>query len=192
MEPVQEVEKIQTENGGKKPEFDNTDKTQNGETTVKEEIKSNASELKTTVVDEMNETKETDTKDPEEWIKENILQREKNNIIRSMYLSRLGFKTGATISKEKFEEVDRITKSVIGEEPRMIHDENLKLENSYSAGDYSLNFLIKSDDEVRKNFIDKLFTMKLIKKEPAKKHQSSNSFVRNYLNMILSDYLRLG
>ncbi len=115
---------------------------------------------------------ETKSKDPNKWIKENII--EKNTVIRSMYLLRLGIKD-SKISKEMFDEINRMTKSEVNEESSKepeLDRESLKLENTYSSGGFSLNFLIKSDDEVRKNFIDRLTSMKLIKKESTKKSQS--------------------
>ena len=115
---------------------------------------------------------ETETNDPNEWIRENIIQ--KNNISRTMYLSRLGIKD-SKVSKEMLEEFSRMMKSDVSEDDTKdseSDEKSLKLENTYSSGDFSLNFLIKSDDEVRKNFIDRLTSMRLIKKETTKKHQS--------------------
>ena len=122
------------------------------------------------VINELTEEQVREEQDPEQWIKENILQ--KNNIVRSVYLSRLGIKS-PVLSKKDFDKVNRITKSEVEHQNSPDNDKKLKLENSYFSGGYSLNFLIKSDDEMRKNFIDKLLTMKIIKKDMVKKHQSS-------------------
>ena len=111
--------------------------------------------------------------DPKEWIKEHIVQN--SSLSRMLYFQRLGIKDSRQISKETFEEINRMTKSEILDkvgEISEIDEKNLMLEKSYSSGSFLLNFLIKTDDEIRRNFIDRLTSMRIIKSQPAKHHQS--------------------
>ena len=111
--------------------------------------------------------------DPKEWIKENNIQ--KNNLTRRTYLHRLGIKDSRQMSKEMFEEMTRLTQPEILDKAGNVADrgeKDLNLENSYSSGSFSLNFPIKSDDEMRKSFIDKLTSMRMLKRQPVKKHQT--------------------
>ena len=131
---------------------------------------------------ESQQKAENDEKDPESWIKENILQ--KGNIIRSCYLNKLGFNKPPPMTKEEFDKMNEMTKSQTDEVEKdsKAEESSLQIENSYSLGDFSLNFMIKTDDEIRKNFIGKLQFMKMIKPQTAKKHQSS--IPHTLLNML--------
>jgi len=66
----------------------------------------------------------------------------------------------------------RKKKKKIAEEEKDLGNDNLKIDKSYSKDDFSLNFLMKSDDEMRSGYINRLMNMKLINKAPTKKHQT--------------------
>lgn len=55
-----------------------------------------------------------------------------------------------------------------------IEPEKMDVEKSFEKEGFSLNFLVsRSNDEVRKGYIDKLLASKMLKMEPSKKSQSS-------------------
>ena len=92
----------------------------------------------------------------------------------------MGSKTAGQMSKEDIKRVSIIhekEKLKIEKEEQGLSDDDLDLEKSYSnaEGDFSLNFFNKTDDQIRRSYIDKLINMKILKLEPAKKHQSSKS-----------------
>ncbi len=109
------------------------------------------------------------TEDAKNWIETNIYQNEpKNfNLLRSKYLGKLGILTGGVINEGggKEEEGKEIDKD--GEE-----EDKLKIEKSYCSGEYMINFFQKSDDQVRKNYLDKLIRNNILKTSPSKKQQS--------------------
>lgn len=110
--------------------------------------------------------------DAEEWIRNNI-------VLKAKFLTRMGMGSQAfgSMSKEDMKrmsiahekERENIEKEELG-----ISDEDLEVERSYSnaQGDFALNFFKRTDDEIRQSYINKLINMKILKLEPAKKHQS--------------------
>jgi len=125
-------------------------------------------------------TSTSDNETPEDWIKNRILQKNipENGLgLRARYLSRLGIDP-KSLSKEEFNKLNQLSMDAAKKIEEINEDDKLnsqlKLEKSYStpANDFSLNFLIKTDDEVRNNFINKLFNYGILKPAPAKKHQS--------------------
>jgi len=110
--------------------------------------------------------------DPEEWIRNNI-------VLKAKFLTRMGMGTQflGSMSKEDKKMMSMIheqERKKIDKEEIILSDEDLEVERSYSnaEGDFSLHFFKKTDDEIRQSYINKLITMKILKLEPAKKHQS--------------------
>jgi len=114
---------------------------------------------------------------PEDWIQNNIMN--KNMLGRAQYLSRLGMgpKLFDSMSKENRERMSRL----YAHERKQQQDEEFSLselpvevDRSYSnaEGDFLINFMKKTDDEIRQAYINRLINMKIMKLEPAKKHQT--------------------
>ena len=98
-------------------------------------------------------------KDARQWISTNIIQ---NNDFRSRYLGKLGIQT-----EKKSDE------KLITEESKIEEDnKELQIEKSYQSGDYIINFFQKTDDQIRKNYLDKLISNKILRTVPSKKQQS--------------------
>jgi len=57
------------------------------------------------------------------------------------------------------------------EEDPMLSELTIKKSYSNIEGDFSLNFLERTDDQVRQAYLNKLITMKILKLNPIKKHQ---------------------
>eukprot|EP01016_Furgasonia_blochmanni_P042647 TRINITY_DN5678_c0_g1_i12.p1 TRINITY_DN5678_c0_g1~~TRINITY_DN5678_c0_g1_i12.p1 ORF type:complete len:413 (-),score=31.19 TRINITY_DN5678_c0_g1_i12:43-1281(-) len=55
-----------------------------------------------------------------------------------------------------------------------LEKEKLKVESTFvnKSGDFSIDFLIPSNEEIRKNYLDKLMKFGILKKEPSKKNQT--------------------
>ena len=107
-----------------------------------------------------NEHKENITeKDARQWISTNIIQ---NNDFRGRYLGKLGIQTE--------------NKSQILEEKQQVEEDRkndeLMMEKSYQSGDFIINFFQKTDDQIRKNYLDKLISNKILRTVPSKKQQS--------------------
>jgi len=115
--------------------------------------------------------------DPEKWIRDNILA--KNMLLKASYMSRLGVKVTESMSKDNVKKLNQLyeeERKKIEQEERELGHDKLKVEKSYSNNEFSINFLIKSDDEMRNNYINKLINMKIMKTAPSKKHQTSNPY----------------
>ena len=84
-------------------------------------------------------------KDARQWISTNIIQ---NNDFRSRYLGKLGIQT------EKKSDEKLIT------EESKIEEDNKELQ------------IEKTDDQIRKNYLDKLISNKILRTVPSKKQQS--------------------
>ena len=147
------------------------------------------------------------TEDAKNWIETNIYQNEPKNLdlLRNRYLGRLGIITGGIKRKEvegggekeeegkeeekgkreegggkrKEGEMEEEGGKKEGNEKREDEDEEekLKIEKSYSSGEYMINFFQKSDEQVRKNYLDKLIRSNILKTSPSKKQQSCNIFL---------------
>ena len=134
------------------------------------------------------------TEDAKNWIETNIYQNEpKNlNLLRNRYLGRLGIITEGGKKKEKGGGGAREEEGKEGEEARREgggmeeeggrreeeeEEEKLKIEKSYTSGEYMINFFQKSDDQVRKNYLDKLIRSNILKTSPSKKQQSCNNIL---------------
>lgn len=123
--------------------------------------------------------------DAEEWIRNNI-------VLKAKFLSRMGMGSKMMGSMSK-EDVKRISvqhekeKLKQEKEESSLLDEDLEVERSYSnaQGDFSLNFFKRTDDEIRQSYINKLINMKILKLEPAKKHQSSRDFFHFIFPLLL-------
>ena len=118
----------------------------------------------------------TDEK-PEDWIKAKILQNniiENGIILRSRYLNRLGIDPKSGLTKEEMKIIKEMEADKINKLQGIEYDSQLKLEKSYStpANDFALNYLIKSDDDLRKDYFNRLGILRQ-PPAPAKKHQSS-------------------
>jgi len=111
--------------------------------------------------------------EPEEWIRNNI-------VMKAKFLTRLGMgdKMMVSITKDDMKKMKQIHEKerIQLEKEEGISEGDLEVERSYSnaEGDFSLNFFKRTDDEIRQSYINKLISMKILKTEPAKKHQSSN------------------
>lgn len=147
------------------------------------------------------------TEDAKNWIETNIYQNEPKNLdlLRNKYLGRLGIITEGGKRKEA-EDQGRVgvmekegkeegkkeegegrkrkkgeEEEVREEEGEKREDENeedkLKIEKSYSSGEYMINFFQKSDEQVRKNYLDKLIRSNILKTSPSKKQQSCTIFM---------------
>lgn len=114
---------------------------------------------------------------PEDWIQNNITS--KHMLGRAQYLSRLGMgpKLFDSMSKENRERMSRLH----AHERKQQQDEEfagpelpVEVDRSYSnaEGDFFINFMKKTDDEIRQAYINRLINMKIMKLEPAKKHQT--------------------
>lgn len=111
-----------------------------------------------------NEYKENITaKDAKQWISANIIQ---SNDYRSKYLGKLGIPT----------ETKPIEKEALAEDKLGEDTQKLMMEKSYQSGDYIINFFQKTDDQIRKNYLDKLISNKILRTVPSKKQQSCNEF----------------
>ena len=114
---------------------------------------------------------------PEDWIKSKIFQNnlmENGIILRSRYLNRLGFDPKTILTKEEMNKIKTMEADKINILQGIDYDSQLKLEKSYStpANDFALNYLIKSDDDLRKDYFNRLGILRQ-PPAPAKKHQSS-------------------
>ena len=106
-----------------------------------------------------NEYKENITeKEARQWISVNMTDN------RSRYLGKLGFQS----------EIKPIPEQKPQNEDSKIMDDNkeLLLENSYQSSDYILNFFQKTDDQIRRNYLDKLIRNNILRTNPSKKQQS--------------------
>lgn len=116
-----------------------------------------------------NEYKENITeKDAKQWISTNIIQN--SNDYRSRYLGKLG------IPAEKLPSPP-IEKG-LAEEKFLEDTQKLQMEKSYQSGDYIINFFQKTDDQIRKNYLDKLISNKILRTVPSKKQQSCTIFLK--------------
>ena len=103
-----------------------------------------------------NEYKENITeKEARQWISANMVDN------RSRYLGKLGFQS--TIKQEPDQK-----------EEESVFEENkeLLLEKSYQSSDYIINFFQKTDDQIRRNYLDKLIRNNILRTNPSKKQQS--------------------
>lgn len=104
-------------------------------------------------------------KDARQWIS-NYVQI---NDYRSRYLGKLGFQT---------EQMSSSLKEIPLSEENKLEENNkeLQIEKSYQSGDYIINFFQKTDDQIRKNYLDKLICNKILRPIPSKKQQSCKFF----------------
>jgi len=121
---------------------------------------------------------------PEEWIRNNILR--KNMLAKAQLFSRMGMgeKVMNSITKENLNKMSayhvKEREQAHKEELKEIaieqkeFDKELTVDRTYTnvQGDFLINFLQKTDDEIRQGYINKLINMKILKLEPAKKHQT--------------------
>ncbi len=122
-----------------------------------------------------NKTGSILVEDPEDWIRNHIIGN-KNMMIKAQYMSRLGVKLNESMSQDNKEKLNNIyeeERKKIEEEERELGNDKLMVEKTYSNSEFSINFLIKSDDEMRSGYISKLINMKIMKTAPTKKHQTS-------------------
>jgi len=109
--------------------------------------------------------------EPEEWIRNNI-------VMKAKFLTRVGMGNNIpfSMSKDDLKKMSQIHEKERKqlEKEEGISEQDLEVERSYSnaEGDFSLNFFKRTDDEIRQSYINKLINMKILKTEPAKKHQS--------------------
>jgi len=119
--------------------------------------------------------------DPEEWIRSHIVGR--NMLLKAQLLGRLGMgsKMMSSMSKEEIKKLSKIhdydRKEREDEEESLVPivpNEDIIIDRSYSnaEGDFLINFCQKTDDEMRHGYINRLVNMKILKLEPAKKHQT--------------------
>ena len=121
------------------------------------------------------DSKKIDIEDPKKWIQANIFQNKETNVnsMRNKYLNKLGFKkTPEKISNEEILENSKISDK---NEENLIKENDLKLEKEYFAknNEFLIKFFNKTDNDIRNNYLQKLMSNKILKKEPSKKHQSS-------------------
>lgn len=145
----------------------------------------NELETSSVVVKEINEKENTyATEDPEEWIRNNIVS--KNMLLKAQFLTRMGMGTQILNSMSK-ENINRMSNCHARESAKLKEeevkekeieqvelDEDLTMERTYTnvQGDFLMSFFKKTDDEMRQGYINKLINMKILKLEPAKKHQT--------------------
>lgn len=122
---------------------------------------------------------ETD-QSPEEWVKRNLMKR--NMLLKVQMLSRMGMANQAldALSPKDKARMTRFheqqTKEFDSEDSS--DDENLNkdltIERSYTNadGDFSINFLGKTDAQLRSCYYNKLISMKILPVAPSKKNQS--------------------
>lgn len=48
-------------------------------------------------------------------------------------------------------------------------EKNLQIENTYQKGDFSLNFMIRTNEQIRNSYLQKLIDQKILKTDPSKK-----------------------
>jgi len=118
---------------------------------------------------------------PEEWIRNNVVT--KNMLLKTQFLSRLG-RVGTRIldsmSQENKERMSRLyaherkQRDEEDEEYSSSQTPVVHVDRSYSnaEGDFFINFMKKTDDEIRQAYINRLINMKILKLEPAQKHQT--------------------
>lgn len=114
---------------------------------------------------------------PQEWIRSHVMT--KNMLLKAQFLSRLGrgSKMLDSISQENKERMSKL----YAHERKQQEDEEysdsetlIPVDRSYSnaEGDFLINFMKKTDDEIRQAYINRLINMKILKLEPAQKHQT--------------------
>jgi hypothetical protein len=149
----------------KQDELQPKNKEETGESTVSEQ---NNEE------DDTRDRSETNlSEDPEDWIRNNILG--KNMLLKAGYMSKLGVKVTESLSKDnqkKLNDYYEQDKKEREEEEKEIENENLTMDKTYSKGDFSINFFLKTDDEMRNSYINRLIGMGIMKTAPSKKHQT--------------------
>lgn len=128
----------------------------------------------------MNRTTSLFDEDPEKWIQNNIIS--KNMILKAKFLGRMGlgakaFKSMSRESIQKCSKYHAREKRQQDEEEASVastNDSDLEIDRCYSnlEGDFAINFFKRSDDEVRNRYINRLISMKILKLEPSKKHQT--------------------
>lgn len=105
-----------------------------------------------------NEYKENITeKEARQWISANMVDN------RSRYLGKLGFQS-------EIKQVSDIKPA--DEESVFEENKELLLEKSYQSSDYIINFFQKTDDQIRRNYLDKLIRNNILRTNPSKKQQS--------------------
>lgn len=130
--------------------------------------------------------------DPDEWMRNNTLK--KTMLMKANLLSRMGLGSRAfgSLSKENMKRM-----STYHERERKRQDqeeEEIIVEQSYlnSNGDFSLDFVEKTDIEVRQGYINRLINMKILKLQPSKKHQHVIIFDWDDTLLCTSFLLKLG
>ena len=64
----------------------------------------------------------------------------------------------------------------LGLERQEEHKPPMQIEKHFESGDYSLNFFVaKTNDDIRRSYLDKLISTGVLRLEPSKKYQCSNS-----------------
>ena len=121
---------------------------------------------------------ETD-QSPEEWVKRNLMKR--NMLLKVQMLSRMGMANQAldALSPKDKARMTRFHEQRTKEFDSEDSDEenlnkDLTIERSYTNadGDFSINFLGKTDAEQRNCYYNKLISMKILPVAPTKKNQS--------------------
>jgi len=122
---------------------------------------------------------ETD-QSPEEWVKRNLMKR--NMLLKVQMLSRMGManqtldalspKDKARMTKYHEQRTKEFDSEDSSDEESLNKD--LTIERSYTNadGDFSINFLGKTDAQVRSCYYNKLISMKILPTAPTKKNQS--------------------
>jgi len=119
--------------------------------------------------------------DPEAWVKKNLMKR--NMLLKAHMLSRMGMATQTLESlspkdKAKLARIheqhlkERETEDEYEEEPDQ--EQELTVERTYTnaEGDFLMNFHLKTDEQVRSCYYNRLIQMKILKLTPSIKNQS--------------------
>ena len=116
--------------------------------------------------------------DPEEWVKKNLMKR--NMLLKAQMLSRMGMAAQAleSLSPKDKAKLARIHEQHLkerdSEEEEMAQEEELTVERTYTnaEGDFLMNFHLKTDEQVRSCYYNRLIQMKILKMTPSVKNQS--------------------